>query len=163
MEIIECSPEMEIDRMYCPSTDEVIFAPGYESINEDAKAFIAQWNAEILEEPTINDESLETAWEKFYNEDLAEKLEAGEYIWDDFRNFLRNYENPEWIVYECDFYGMACGPTTTTLVFVVKADTIIEEDPDYDEETAGNDPFEGMSEKEIEDEIIARQLRSLLG
>ena len=32
MEIIKCSPEMSVDRMYCPSTDEVIFAPDYEMI-----------------------------------------------------------------------------------------------------------------------------------
>ena len=34
MKIIQCSPSMESDRMYCPSTDEVIFAPDYEEINE---------------------------------------------------------------------------------------------------------------------------------
>ena len=135
MVIIECSPEMDVDRMYCPSTDEIIFAPDYDSINEDANAFIAMWDAEIMDEPSITDESLETAWEKFYEEDLSEKRKAGAYIWDDFRDFLRNYENPEWIVYECDFHGMACGPTTTTLVFVVKADTIIEDENDYDEES----------------------------
>ena len=162
MELIERAPEMSTDRMYCPSTDEVIFAPGYDEINEDTEAFIAMWDAEFMKEPTINDESLKAAWEKFFNDDLNEKLEAGDYIWDDFRDFLRNYDNPEWMVYECDFYGMACGPTTTTLVFVVKADTIIEEDPDYNAEEA-EEELKNMSEEELTDKVLSRQLRGLLG
>lgn len=144
MELIERAPRMSTDRMYCPSTDEIIFAPGYDEIFDNAEAYIAMWDADLMGEPTINNESLETAWKKFYNEDLNEKRQAHDYIWDDFRDFLRNYDNPEWMVYECDFYGMACGPTTTTLVFVVKADTIIEEDPDYDE---GSDDNEEVNEE----------------
>ena len=97
MKLIECSPEMSTDRMYCPSTDEVIFAPDYEEINDNAEAFIASWDAEDLYEPTINDETFKAAWEKFYNEDLKEKLKTHTYIWDDFRNFLKNYENSEWV------------------------------------------------------------------
>ena len=162
MELIECAPEMSSDRMYCPSTDEIIFAPDYEEINDNAEAFIAMWPAEFMEEPTINNESLEAAWNKFYKEDLNEKLEEGDYIWDDFRDFLRNYDNTEWKAYECDFHGMACGPTTTTLVFVVKADTIIEEDPDYNAEEA-EEKLKNMTDEEFEDEVLGRQLRGLLG
>ena len=147
---------MDTDRMYCPSTDEVIFAPDYEEINENADAFIASWNASMLGESIITDKTLEAAWDKFYIEVLKDKRG---YIWDDFRNFLKAYDNPEWIVYECDFYGMACGPTCDTLVFVVKADTVIEEDPNIDNE---EEEIIEKTEKEIEDEIIARQIRSLL-
>lgn len=41
MKIITFSPEMDSDRMYCPSSDEVIFAPEFEEIHEGAEAFIA--------------------------------------------------------------------------------------------------------------------------
>jgi hypothetical protein len=71
--------------------------------------------------------------------------------------FLKSYRNSKWKVMECTFHGMACGPVSTTVYYVVKADTIIEEDP-----APGKDPLEGLSEKEIEDEIIARQIKSLL-
>lgn len=135
MDIIECSPEMDIDRMFCPSTGEVIFAPSYESINDDAVAFVACWDSSNLSEPTINDELLKSSWEKYYNDNLKGRHD---YIWEDFRNFLKSYENPQWIVYECDYYGMACGPTGTTLVFVVKVDTLIEVDPDFEGESEGN-------------------------
>ena len=48
--------------------------------------------------------------------------------------FLSEYEYPDWIVYECTFYGMACGLVQNTIYFVVKADTIIEDDPDLENE-----------------------------
>ena len=113
-----------------------------------------------MDEPTINDELLKAAWEKFYNVDLKEKPNTRTYIWDDFRNFLKNYENSEWIVYECDFYSMACGPTTTTLVFVVKAGTVIEEDPDFDAEETERE-LGNMADEEITNEVLERQIRGL--
>ena len=161
MDIIACSPDMDVDRMYCTSTDEVIFAPGYETINEDAEAFIAYWHGAVLDEPLITDNKLESAWNEYF-ESCGNSLGICE-KWETVEKFFREYDNATWMVYECTFYGMACGPTTTTVYYVVKADTVIEFDPDYEEEVEGNDPSEGKSEKEIEDEIIARQLRSLLG
>ncbi len=44
---------MSVDRMYCQSNDEVIFALGYEEINESADAFVAMWDATLLDEPNI--------------------------------------------------------------------------------------------------------------
>jgi len=132
MEIYPIDPSISTDRMYCPSTDEVIFAPYYDEINDDAKAFVAFWHGEVLDEPLIRDPKLEAAWEAIYQEwDAQEDPELG--IWELVEKFLSDYENPDWIVYECTFYGMACGPVQTTVYYVVKADTIIEEDPDLDE------------------------------
>ena len=155
MKIIQCSPSMESDRMYCPSTDEVIFAPDYEEINENADAFIAYWHGEVLDQPSITDEKLKVAWEKYFEnwDELYEELGPFEIV----EKFLKSYRNSKWKVMECTFHGMACGPVSTTVYYVVKADTIIEEDP-----APGKDPLEGLSEKEIEDEIIARQIKSLL-
>jgi hypothetical protein len=147
---------MDRDRIFCPSTDEVIFAPDYEEINENAEAFIAYWHGEVLNEPSITDEKLKAAWDEYY-----EKWKASEDIdiWDSVEKFLIDYENPSWKVCECTFHGMACGPISTTVYFVVKADTVIEEDPNIDNEKV---EIADKTEKEIEDEIIARQIRSLL-
>lgn len=156
MKIIQCSPEMSTDRMYCPSTDEVIFAPDYEEINENAEAFIAYWHGEVLDQPSITDEKLKTAWDEYF-----EKWKDSEDIdiWDSVEKFLTDYKNPNWIVYECTFHGMACGPVSTTVYIVVKADTVIQANPNIDNE---GEEIAEKTEKEIEDEIIARQIRSLL-
>ncbi len=124
MKIIECSPDVPTDRMYCPSTDEVIFAPEYEEMYDGAKAFVAAWHSEVLDKPMIKDANLEAAWNAIYSEWNAEEDPELD-LWDLLDKFLTEHENPAWIVYECTFYGMACGPVQTTIYFVVKADTII--------------------------------------
>lgn len=125
MKIIQFSVNIETERMYCPSTDEVIFAPDFEEIDESAEAFIAYWHDEVLDEPSITDSDLESAWNEFYEkwDDLTEDLDPCEAV----EKFLREYENPQWIVYECLYSGMACGPVSNTVYYVVKADTIIDE------------------------------------
>lgn len=138
MKIIQCYPSMSKDRMYCPSTDEVIFAPYYDEINENAQAFVAYWHGEVLNEPLIRDPKLEAAWEAMYQEwDAQEEPEMD--MWELVDKFLAEYGNPDWIVYECTFYGMACGPVQTTVYYVVKSDTIIEEDPDLEEDEDEDD------------------------
>lgn len=132
MKIIKAYPEVECDRMYCPSTDEVIFAPGYEEINEYAESFIAYWHGEVLYEPVIRDEVLKGAWCKLY-ENLKESDSFPD-MWEIVERFLKEYENNSWVVYECEFCGMACGPVSSTVYFVVKADTVIEIDPGNEEE-----------------------------
>jgi hypothetical protein len=156
MKIIQCSPEMDTDRMYCPSTNETIFAPYYEEINESAEAFIAYWHGEVLDQPEIKDPKLKAGWDTYFEkwDELYEELDPYEIV----EKFLKSYRNSKWKVLECTFHGMACGPVSTTVYYVVKADTIIEEDP-----APGKDPLEGLTEEEIEKEILSRQLRSLLG
>ena len=133
MEIYPIDPSISTDRMYCPSTDEVIFAPYYDEINESAQAFVAYWHGEVLDEPLITHPKLQAAWEATFQEwDEQEDPELD--IWELVEKFLSEYENPDWIVYECTFYGMACGPVQTTVYYVVKADTVIEEDPELEEE-----------------------------
>ena len=131
MEIIEYSPSMSTDRMYCASTDEVIFAPHYDEIEMFADAMIAFWHDEFMEEPTLNAPVLEQAWEAVY---LKWKAEKDMDIWDLLDKFLSECQNPDWIVYKCTFYGMCCGPVSNTIWFVVKEDTVIEKDPDLEEE-----------------------------
>ena len=154
MKIIQSSPDMEVDRMYCPSTDEVIFAPYYEEINDNAEAFIAYWHCEVMDQPEIKDKKLKDAWDKYFGK-WSESDEID--IFEAVEEFLKSWENPDWKVFECTFEGMACGPVTTTIYYVVKTDTVIELDPE-----PGEDPFDGMTEKEIEDEVLRRQIRSIM-
>jgi hypothetical protein len=132
MKIIQCSPDMDTDRMYCPSTDEVIFAPDYEEINDSAEAFIAYWHGEVLDQPEIKDPKLKVAWDKYFEkwDELSEEM----FPFDIVEKFLRSYRNSKWKVFECTFHGMACGPVSTTVYYVVKDDTFIEEDPNYDKD-----------------------------
>jgi hypothetical protein len=160
MELIECAPE-SIDRMYCPSTDEVIFAPGMEEIADNAEALLGYWHHGFINEPHINNEILKAAWDEYFSKNLKDEFPFG-YKWEELRKFFLEYENQEWLTYECDFYGMACGPVTTTVIYVVKADTIIEVDPDYDEEEA-EEKSRNMTEDEMTDEVLGRQIRALLG
>jgi len=156
MKIVQCESEMSVDRMYCPSTDEVIFAPNYEEINESAEAFIAYWHGEVLDQPEIKDPKLLAAWEK-YNEkwaELSEKLDPFEIV----EKFLKGYRNSQWKVMECTFHGMACGPVSTMVYYVVKADTVIDEDPN-----PGEDAWEGPTDKEVEEELLKWQKKDLSG
>jgi hypothetical protein len=149
MEYFQCDPSMSTDRMYCPSTDEVIFAPHYEEINEYADAFLAYWHGEFLDQPLIKDQNMEKVWEAIYQE-WEEQEDPELEIWDLVEKFLKEYDKPGWIVYECTFYGMACGPVQTTVYYVVKEDTVIEEDPDYEEDY--DDDYEDREDEETPDD-----------
>jgi hypothetical protein len=129
MEIIELSVE-SYERMYCPSTDEIILAPN-EEINDTADALKGYWHCESMDEPEIKDSELKKAWNDYYENYLKDK----DLDWDDddYRKFFQKLDRPDWIAWECVFHGIACGPVSFTVIFVVKADTVIEEDPEYDE------------------------------
>ncbi len=143
MEIIKACLDMESERMYCPSTDDVIFAPGDEEISEYAEAFIAYWHGEVLYEPVIRDEELKGAWNKLY-ENLKESDSFPD-MWEIVEKFLTEYENNSWIIYECTFCGMACGPVSTTVYFVVNSDTVIEIDPENEERLEDDSELEKNS------------------
>ena len=66
MKIISCAPDLSTDRMYCPSTNEIIFAPDYEMINGKASAVIAYWHSEVFNTPEIKDATLQKEWKKYY-------------------------------------------------------------------------------------------------
>lgn len=126
MNIIEINVDDSTDRMYCPSTEEVIFSPDMKEVNEDADAFIGYWHNEILDQPEIKDPKLLDSWEKYFEswDELMEDMDPSEIV----ENFLRNYQNEQWAVYQSRLTSMACGPVATTVYMVVKADTIVEKD-----------------------------------
>jgi hypothetical protein len=130
MKIIETSPEISVDRMYCPSTGETIFGPGLEEVNENAVAFIAYWHDEIIDDPIIRNPKLSNAWNDFYSkwsDTGADEIGITEAL----VKFLKEYINDAWKVYECCINSFACGPIRSTVWYVVPADTVIEVDPDY--------------------------------
>ncbi len=121
MKIVKCEPNDD-EKLFCPSTGEVIFGPEIEEINVTAEAFVAYWHYEVIGEPVINNEDLRIAWDDYYGKYL-ETYEGYYEIWEALMNFLDEYNNPEWIVYECTFSGLACGPVSYTVWYVVKSDT----------------------------------------
>lgn len=131
MKLFEYEPYSS-EAMYCPSTDEDIFAPDMEEIGENAEAFLGYWHHEFLDQPVIRDKDLKETWEKFYS--AYQKKEENDFgFYETVSNFLKTYENPEWIVYDCTFSGMACGPISYSVLYVVKADTIFEDREEEEE------------------------------
>ena len=137
MQINSYSIEESTDRMYCPSTGEVIFAPGYEAINQDAEAFIAYWHGDVLEEPFIKNADLKEAWDAFYSNWDRKNPDLD--LWEALEKFFHEYPNDDWIVIECIYEGIACGPVATNVYNVVLKDTVIEIDPDYNEDEENED------------------------
>ncbi len=113
------------ERMYCPSTDEVLFAPDLKNINVKADAFIGCWQSISMDRPSIKDQELKDAWRHY----VEKNIDKSNPTWQDYQEFFRQYENPGWIAYECEFRGDPSLPFVFTDIYVVKADTILEEDP----------------------------------
>lgn len=113
-------------RVYCPSTGEVILDPQGEDVNTSAKAFAGYWHFDFLDEPEIKDPELAKAWRAHFDA-ISEDDDAGKEFYESVEEFLAGYQKPGWIVYCCTFHGMACGPVSYTVYFVVLADTIVEE------------------------------------
>lgn len=133
MEIIKKDFSFDYDMIHCPTTNEYIFAPGWESFDFKAKAFIAHWLDDEMDEPIFNNTDFQATWEKVYHiweEEESNKPNLHEVL----EKFLAEYENPYWIVYELMVSGASCGPCSNTAYFVVRRDTLVETDPDYDEE-----------------------------
>lgn len=156
MKIIPYDADGE-ERMYCPSTNEVIIDPEECEINETADAVIGFWGSLEPAEPIITNDKLQEAWDTFLktfiqdarksratnagadndisdsddDDDDIDELE----LWEALKEFLKNFKSREWIVYETT---MSSGPGADEMYFVVKADTILQEieyeDDDEDEE-----------------------------
>jgi len=113
------------ERMYCPSTGEVIFSPGMKTINSNASAFTGYWHEGRMNKPSIKNQELKEAWESYYKKNLKKRKAQ----WEDYQRFFKEYNNPEWITYECKFILVACVTFKIIDIYVVKADTVIEKDP----------------------------------
>ena len=125
MKIVEYSIS-ENTLIYCHSTSEYLLKPGDMGLNPEANAIIGHWLDEIMNEPHIKDKELEKAWEKCYN-DYLDKEDDELHPLEVLVDFLKEYNNPSWMVYQITERGMACGPTYHTAWLVVPADTMIQE------------------------------------
>lgn len=110
------------ESMFCPSTGEVMFSPDMKYINSNADAFIGCWSRVRMNKPSIKDEKLKDAWKIYYKQNLKK----GKAAWEEYQRFFKEYENPQWIAYECKFIMVAYVTFKFTDIYVVKADTIIE-------------------------------------
>ena len=108
--------------LYNPTTDEYVVN---EMIDETAKDFIGYWIDEVFREPCFNNSVLQKEWYGFEADYVTPTEDHMEL--EDVEKFLQGYENEDWIVYEIITHGMACGPTTNTVWFVVNKEVIYNE------------------------------------
>ena len=111
--------ELNHEYLYCPVTGQLIQDPemGYGDIVESVRGY---WIGEIADQPEIKDEKLGKAWEVFCeaNEDASWKV----------TRFLEEYDASNWVVFELTSYGMACGPVSSTIWYVIDMDRVLEEE-----------------------------------
>jgi hypothetical protein len=91
MEIYEC--DYCNYTVYNPVTDEWVIDT--ESVCYEAKSLIANWLDDFFNEPFIFDKDLEIAWNAY-----ASGINFDHIDFDDFDRFLREYDNPDWIVFK---------------------------------------------------------------
>jgi hypothetical protein len=112
-----CSFDLGHFNLFCPATGEIICGPN--EVNEKAKSLRGFWIGDVLEEPTIPDAKLRSAWRKAVKEaDGADSLML--------ERFLRGYAAPTWCAFAITTSGMACGPVSSTAWFVLDLDVEIE-------------------------------------
>ena len=122
MQIIKL--ELNHEYLYCPVTGQLIQDPemGYGDIVESVRGY---WIGEVADEPEIKDNDLRKTWEA-YCDSMKGKYK-------DVTSFLESYDAPNWIVFELTSHGMACGPISSIIWYVIDMDTPYEEDKDpYD-------------------------------
>ena len=113
-------------KIYNLKTNEYIIYNEEEEANEDAKSLIACWASEVFDEPIIKDENLKTSWAEYVSKYKLEN-ESDSPWFDELKDFLKKYENPNWIVIENRTNGIACGPVSSNLILVVDKDVVINE------------------------------------
>lgn len=107
-------------KMLNPTSGEVIVD---EECADNATSLIAYWFDDSIDNPVINNETLKTAWDAFVgNQDDGNFL-----YWEDLIEFLETYDSPGWIGYEITSSGIACGPVSYTVVYIVEKDVIVED------------------------------------
>lgn len=137
MEIIRIDSEQE--RLFCPSTGEVIFSPDLDEITLKPKAVLAIWDHQFIDKPEIYEPKLKNGWNNFFLKWWNARITI-----EMVERFLSEYENPDWKVCKFNLEGIACGPISCTLLYVVKADTIVEEHPLFIDEDPMPDQVKPM-------------------
>lgn len=97
------------ETFYCPVTG-MCLQTDTEGFADDVPSVMGYWIGEVVEEPIIKNSVLEEAWQKFTGDgDLSCRL----------TEFLSDYDNPSWVVFELTTSGIACGPVSSTIWYVI--------------------------------------------
>lgn len=110
---------------FCPATGVHIL--GDEHCDDSAQSLRAYWVSDAFDEPVIKDPTLVEAWSKFSDE-FAAKNEGSTAGDKELEQFLKSYREPNWATFEITTCGMSCGPTSSTVWFVIDMNTEVEED-----------------------------------
>jgi hypothetical protein len=111
-------------KIHNPVTREIIIDFLY--FNLQAKSLVAVWFSDRIDDPDINDKTLETEWKKYHDE-FARHSE-GTPIFDFLlEGFLADYENPEWKAIRHNGSWLAHGPEGANVWYVVEKDVVVEE------------------------------------
>jgi hypothetical protein len=103
-------------KVYNPVKKDVIID---EECDDKSPSLIAYWHSACFPEPLANNKEIAERWQQ-YLEDIDDIPD-----FDYLETFLKEYDNPEWIVYVIEGYGMSCGPVSDTVWLVVDKDTIV--------------------------------------
>lgn len=159
MKVIEKS--FELVEISCPSTSETILDMSCDDYNRDASALLGEWTYGSPDEPHIKHPGLKEIWNNFF-EDYKSKHDDDYYsdLYETWVAFLKTLDEPGWAAYDLTFQGIACGPISYTILYVVLADTIVkevfyedEEDEEWEDEENDdeNDVENDEEEKDVED------------
>lgn len=132
MQIVELS--LDHYNFFCPATGIQIIGEDY-PCNDDAPSLMGYWIDQALDLPYFNSKELEEAWTEFCN-DHAKKNHGLYPDLDDLENFLTGYPAGSWVVFSITTCGIACGPVSMTVWFVIDMNTELVNDED---EEAGSE------------------------
>lgn len=111
MQVLKIEPSH--NNFFCPVTGEQITG---DEFYEPSSAMVGMWHSDVLEDPALMNEQLQKLWEEY----VAEIDKLDEFInMDDFFQKI-NIEN--FACFEITTYGIACGPTSTTVWYVINMD-----------------------------------------
>lgn len=111
MQIIKL--DLSHHNFFCPVTGQRITS--YNSY-QPSPALAAMWHSEIVDMPEIYNAKLEKAWEKY-----SEKVEQdNDYL--EVADFIVSNSIDNLICFEFTTHGMACGPVSSTVWYVIDMD-----------------------------------------
>ena len=114
--------ELSNYKMYNSVTGDVIVD---ESCEEGAASLIAYWVDECFNEPMIKDEVLKATWESFVEKFEMEQEDSP--FMEELDQFILDHDSASWIAYEITTCGLAFGPASNTVLFIVDKNVIVEE------------------------------------
>lgn len=101
--------DLSHETFYCPVTG-MCLQTDTEGFADEVPSVMGYWIGEVVEEPMIKDENLQEAWDMFLENGSSDSLPA---------KFLSGYNNPNWVVFELTTSGIACGPMSSTIWYVI--------------------------------------------